>query len=129
MDDLLTVGTYFVTAVGVVWGLFFASREFIARFNSAGSEPDSWSYADLSNKAECSVPLRTATQVKAWNDVLEVSVNANQAQVKAAYRKKIELYHPDKVAGLGHELRQLAEVHTKAINAAYDMACRHRGNR
>jgi curved DNA-binding protein CbpA len=66
-------------------------------------------------------------KVKAWHEVLEVNADANLAEVKAAYREKIGLYHPDKVACLGHELRQLAEAHTRAINAAYHIARKRRG--
>jgi DnaJ-class molecular chaperone len=58
--------------------------------------------------------------------VLEVSASANIAQIKTAYRKKIALYHPDKVARLGSELRQLAEVRAKEINLAYALACKLR---
>ena len=126
MDDLLSVGTYLVFAVGIVWGLFFAGREFTARFMFAGSELDSSPAFDTSHQAYSVPPARVA-KVKTWHEILEVNADASLAQVKAAYRKKIGLYHPDKVAGLGHELRQLAEAYTRAINAAYDIACKHRG--
>jgi hypothetical protein len=38
--------------------------------------------------------------------------------LKQAYRDRIREYHPDKVAHLGSELRQLAERKAKEINAA-----------
>jgi hypothetical protein len=41
-------------------------------------------------------------------------------EVKRAYRNKIREYHPDKVAHLGSELRDLAECKSKEINAAYE---------
>ncbi|MDI9641790.1 DnaJ domain-containing protein [Geitlerinema splendidum] len=40
--------------------------------------------------------------------------------LKAAYRKKVAEYHPDRVHGLGLELQQLAEQKTKEINEAYE---------
>ncbi len=39
--------------------------------------------------------------------------------VRFAYRRLVVAYHPDRVAGLGAKLQQLAEEETKAINEAY----------
>jgi DnaJ-class molecular chaperone len=52
--------------------------------------------------------------------VLEVSEFATVEQIKAAYKQKISQYHPDKVASMAAEIRDLAEVRSKEINAAYD---------
>lgn len=40
-------------------------------------------------------------------------------ELRAAYRKRVCEYHPDKVATLGAELQALAEQKTKEINEAY----------
>ena len=37
----------------------------------------------------------------------------------AAYRKMARMYHPDRVEGLGPELKESAERRMKEINAAY----------
>ena len=37
----------------------------------------------------------------------------------SAYRKLVQQYHPDKVANLAPEFRELAERRMKEINAAY----------
>lgn len=63
----------------------------------------------------------------AWHQVLQVSPNANYDQVRAAYQSLIRQYHPDKVAGLGEELRALSEHKTKEINVAYQQALRELG--
>jgi len=52
--------------------------------------------------------------------VLNVSLNAPWEQISAAYRKMAQMYHPDKVAGLAPEYREIAERRMKAINAAYE---------
>ncbi|PAP78546.1 J domain-containing protein [Rubrivirga marina] len=39
--------------------------------------------------------------------------------LRAAYRRLVVAYHPDRVAGLGDKLQRLAEEETKAINEAY----------
>ena len=40
--------------------------------------------------------------------------------IKSVYRKKIAQYHPDKVAAMGPEIRQVAEQKAKEINEAYE---------
>lgn len=52
--------------------------------------------------------------------ILDIPQNATKEQIKAAYRVKLKEYHPDKVAHLGEELKQLATKKTLQINAAYD---------
>jgi DnaJ like chaperone protein len=55
-----------------------------------------------------------------WFRILEVSQGATKEQIAAAYKQKIRQYHPDKVAQMGVEIRELAEFKSKQINAAYD---------
>jgi DnaJ-domain-containing protein 1 len=57
-----------------------------------------------------------------WSEVLDVPTAAHIDEIKAAYRRKMAQYHPDKVASLGPELREVADKLTKEINAAYDRA-------
>ena len=51
--------------------------------------------------------------------LLEVNSQASSSAIKAAYKKKIMQYHPDKVENLGPLLKKVAEEETKKINAAY----------
>lgn len=62
-----------------------------------------------------------------WSEVLGVTLTASHLEIQAAYRKQISLYHPDKVATLGHEIRALAERKAQEIDAAYTQAKRERG--
>jgi DnaJ-domain-containing protein 1 len=55
-----------------------------------------------------------------WHEVLGVNENAPIDQIRTAYRKKMALYHPDKVSALGPEFSVVAERITKEINAAYE---------
>ncbi len=57
-----------------------------------------------------------------WFRILEVSQSATKEQIVTAYKQKIRQYHPDKVAQMGAEIRELAEFKSKQINAAYDYA-------
>ncbi len=61
-----------------------------------------------------------------WFHILEVSEGASQEEIVAAYKRKIRRYHPDKVAQMGAEIRELAERKSKQINAAYDHAMKLR---
>lgn len=62
-----------------------------------------------------------------WSLVLGVSANASREQIVAAYKQKISQYHPDKVANMGEEIRDLAERRSKEINAAYHAALKVAG--
>jgi len=66
------------------------------------------------------------SKIPAWFDVLGVTESADVAEIERAYRVKMSQYHPDKVAQLGDDIKQLAEAKSKEINAAYDTAMRLR---
>ena len=69
-----------------------------------------------------SVPPPPHSPPRAWespHDILGVRPSATHSEIKAAYRSRIQEYHPDKVASLGPELRALAEEKTKLIIEAY----------
>lgn len=53
------------------------------------------------------------------HEVLGVRLDATSEEIAGAYRNLANLYHPDRVAGLGPELQDLAETRMKEINAAY----------
>ena len=53
------------------------------------------------------------------HDILGVRPGASQEELKKAYRELVSKYHPDKVAHLGEEFRQLAEIRFKQIQQAY----------
>jgi len=53
------------------------------------------------------------------HQVLGVQPGATREEIQAAYKRLAKQYHPDRVASLGEEFRQLAERRMKVINAAY----------
>lgn len=53
-------------------------------------------------------------------EVLGIERNASSEEVKTAYRRLANQYHPDKVSHLGEEFRTLAEQKFKEIQRAYD---------
>ena len=62
--------------------------------------------------------------IRSAMELLGVDGKSTAEQVNAAYRQKAQMYHPDKVVGLGPELQKLADERMKAINAA-DLALRN----
>lgn len=63
-------------------------------------------------------------EIEAWYETLEVKPSATLEEIKAAYKRKISQYHPDKVSSLGSEFTLIAEKKTKQINSAYKKAVR-----
>lgn len=59
--------------------------------------------------------------------ILEVSPDAENEEIKQAYKKMAMLYHPDKVSHLGPDLVKTAEEKFKTINEAYTNIRRTRG--
>lgn len=51
--------------------------------------------------------------------VLGVGRNASADEIKKAYRRLVNTYHPDKVSHMGEEFQQLAEKKFKEIQEAY----------
>ena len=51
--------------------------------------------------------------------ILEVDRNATAEEIKKAYRRLVNKYHPDKVVHLGEEFKKLAEKHFKEVQEAY----------
>jgi DnaJ-class molecular chaperone len=60
----------------------------------------------------------------AWYEVLEVPATATPNEIKSAYRRQIQKYHPDKVSSLGAELQSVAHKKTQEITAAYHQGLR-----
>lgn len=72
--------------------------------------------------------LRDAgTNLDAAYQVLGVSPQATDQEVKAAYRKLALKHHPDRVATLGEDVRKAAEKKLQEINAAKETIWKARG--
>ncbi len=61
-------------------------------------------------------------------DILEVSPGAGLDEIKQAYRRQANRYHPDKVAHLGQELQELAKEKFQEIQWAYEELMKRKGS-
>jgi len=91
-----------------------------------------WGVSALLDRRRREQPKRLSEPVSPertpdWAAILGVTATASLEEIQRAYRSRIAEYHPDKVATLGAELRDLAERKSKEINLAYERACRARG--
>jgi DnaJ-class molecular chaperone len=59
-----------------------------------------------------------------WWEVLEVDSKAGPDEIRRAYLRKVQMYHPDRLAGLAPELVQLSESRTLELNLAFEQATR-----
>ena len=88
------------------------------------SSPRPSSDAPQDRAADANRPHVIDIGARHWTEVLGVAEDADEAQVTAAYRRRISEYHPDRVAMMADEIRALAGERTAEINAAYEQAMR-----
>lgn len=63
-------------------------------------------------------PPRSDPAADPWS-ILGIAPGAPPREVRRAFHARMAEYHPDKVATLGVELRELAEAKSKEVTAAY----------
>ena len=72
-------------------------------------------------------PPSTSTNLENDYKVLKIKETASDAEVKKAYRKLAQEYHPDKVNHLGEDMRKAAEDKFTILNQAYERIKKARG--
>jgi len=97
----------------LLWHYFFRGR----RVQPGGTGPRAESQQNTFSNADSSEGGQSIP--KTPHEILEVSGNATQDEIKTAYKKLAGKYHPDKVEHLGDEFKALAEEKFKQIQEAY----------
>lgn len=64
-------------------------------------------------------PVFTFVDIK-YAEIIGLKAPFTLDEIKPSYRKLITQYHPDRVAAMGEEIREVAEKKAKEINRAYD---------
>ncbi len=84
-------------------------------------------YLGITNNDYASIKAMFIKDTNSAYEILGVSSNAGNDDVKSAYRKLAKKYHPDKVSHLGEDIKKAAEVKITELNAAYDAIKSERG--
>ena len=101
-----------IILVSIVLSVIRAIRR--ARLRSAyGRGPTPGDHQQTSGPA-------TDGRARSPHDILGVRRGASGDEITSAYHRLVQMYHPDRVANLAPEFRDLAERRMKEINAAYD---------
>ncbi len=103
----------------------FLSAQQFARAFSTSVNQDSYAgsrggQASSKQRERTRAETRSEPKGKTPYEILGVTPNASEFEIIAAYRKLAQMYHPDKVAGLAPEFREIADHRMKEINAAYE---------
>ena len=75
--------------------------------------------AEQNGEPEEEKPIFTLVDIK-YAEVIGLKAPFTIDNIKPSYRKLIAKYHPDRVAIMGEEIREVAEKKSKEINRAYD---------
>ncbi|MFK5855712.1 MAG: TerB family tellurite resistance protein [Bacteroidota bacterium] len=85
------------------------------------------SYLGITNNDYASIKAMFIKDTNSAYQILEISPDATNDELKKAYRELAKKYHPDKVSHLGEEIKKAAEVKITELNAAYDAVKEERG--
>ena len=96
---------------------------YLSRLNRADTAERPSSGTNEHQQQNCSSGANHSDEIKkearSPYEILNVPPNADPAEIRVAYRKLANQYHPDKVTHLGKEFQQLAEQRFKEIQEAY----------
>jgi hypothetical protein len=108
IDDLLLIGllTYYYRKY---------LREYLARATGGQAQREGSERAQENTDSESAFDPY---------EILGVSPSAPKEAIRAAYKARMQEYHPDKVAHLGEELQALAHRKAQEIQRAYEQVCK-----
>ena len=112
-------------------GLGINTRDYVSMYtrhigSRFGGGSDS-SYSGGSSYSGSSRSTSYSQQRKDPYKVLGIESSATDEEVKKAYRRLAMKYHPDKVEGMGEEVKKNAEAQFREINEAYEQIKTARG--
>ncbi len=84
-------------------------------------------YFDISTADFESIEAMFYKDIDGAYKILETTPDANNDEIKKAYRKMAVKYHPDKVSHLGEEFRKAAKEKFQKVVAAYEQIKKERG--
>lgn len=93
-------------------------------YNNSGNTGNGGSYNGGNGNGSSSYRSHT---LDSDYQILEISPDASDEEVKKAYRTLAKKYHPDRVAHLGDDMRKAAEEKFSRLSQAYDNIRKSRG--
>jgi uncharacterized membrane protein YkvA (DUF1232 family) len=109
----------------ILWKLYqaYKRKQYSYQGNYKGKDESSEKSTDtgFSEKESFRTHSQSGEKVDAKDPytVLGIERNASPQEIKSAYRRLANKYHPDRVTHLGEEFRELAEKRFKDIQEAY----------
>ncbi|MEE8335759.1 MAG: TerB family tellurite resistance protein [Candidatus Neomarinimicrobiota bacterium] len=85
------------------------------------------SYLNVNAQDFNSIQAMFGSGKKAAYEILEIKTSSTNTEIKKAYRKMANKYHPDKVSHLGLDFQKLAEEKFKSVNSAYQKIKKEKG--
>lgn len=116
IDDILVLA--------MVWYYFYSNRAKSSGTFGQFKQQQDYYQQQYGNRQQGNTGNRgqqqgTGGEKKDPYTVLGVGRNASADEIKKAYRRLVNTYHPDKVSHMGEEFQQLAEKKFKEIQEAY----------
>ena len=93
-------------------------RSFYRRYRDLGGAAGPGESARQADRGDTAVPSPQPGDLDPYQ-ILGVSRGASKEALSRAYREKMQMNHPDKVAALDPALQELATVRTQMIGQAY----------
>ena len=84
-------------------------------------------YMGISNADFVSIRAMFVKNINSAYDILEITPDATNEEVKKAYRRLAIEYHPDKVTHLGEDIHKSATEKFQTLSAAYEEIKKQRG--
>jgi len=84
-------------------------------------------YIGVSSKDFNSIKAMFVKEIDNAYRILQISPDANEQEIKKAYRNLAIKYHPDKVTHLGEDIQKAAKEKFQKINAAYEEIKKQKG--
>lgn len=95
-------------------------------YNNSNNSSNNSGYSN-SNNSNNNYRRSSGVSISEAYEILGVTGNASDAEIKKAYRALAMQYHPDRVSGMGDEAVRQATESMRQINAAWDVLKEARG--
>ncbi|MCP4747159.1 MAG: DnaJ domain-containing protein [Desulfobacteraceae bacterium] len=115
IPDFLGVAGYLDDIIAVFLVYRYAKRVFQPQYQY---KPDS--NTQYRREKQPHAGPKSGSAAKTPYEVLDVAETASRQEIRSAYIKLANQYHPDKVSHLGEEFQSLADQRFKQIKAAYE---------